>query len=66
VATRTFIVPVERSVALLAGEINHSRKKVAKGWGMADSLILATARSASAKVVTGDRHFEGLPETIMV
>jgi predicted nucleic acid-binding protein len=64
--TRTYLVPVEKTLALLAGEINHSRKKVVKDWGMADSLILATARNASAKVITGDRHFEGLAETIMI
>lgn len=33
---------------------------------MADSIILATARVVSAKVVTGDSHFEGLPEVIIV
>ncbi len=46
--------------------MNHKRKKTIKDWGMADSVILATARSASAKVVTGDRHFGGLPHAIMV
>jgi predicted nucleic acid-binding protein len=64
--TKTYLVPVEKALALLAGEINHSQKKVVKDWGMADSLILATARNAFAKVVTGDRHFEGLAETIMI
>ena len=53
-------------IALLAGELNHSRKKTVKDRGMADSVILATARSASAKGVTGDRHFEGLPDAIIV
>jgi len=66
ITTRTSIVAVDRSIALLAGEINYERKKIKKGWGMADSLVLATARNASAKVVTGDRHFEDLPETIMI
>ncbi|MCL4356196.1 MAG: type II toxin-antitoxin system VapC family toxin [Nitrososphaerota archaeon] len=65
-SARTFVAPVDRSIALLAGELNHRRKKTVKDWGMADSVILATARSASAKVVTGDRHFEGLPEAIIV
>ena len=64
--TKTYLVQIEKSLALLAGEINHGRKLVVKGWGMADSLILATARNAAAKVVTGDRHFEGLAETIMI
>jgi len=52
-SARTFVAPVSRSIALIAGELNHV-------------LILATARSTSAKVVTGDRHFEGLPDAIIV
>ncbi len=66
IATRTSLVPIDRSIALLAGEINYSQKKVAKDWGMADSIILATARSGSAKVITGDPHFRGLPETVLI
>ncbi len=66
VAARTLITPVDRQIALLAGEINHIRKRNVGDWGMADSLILATARRASAKVVTGDKHFEGLPDAIIV
>jgi len=66
VAARTTLTQVDRQVSLLAGEINHDRKAVVKNWGMADSIILATARTASAKVVTGDRHFEGLPDAIIV
>ena len=33
---------------------------------MADSTILATTSAANAKVVTGDRHFEGLPDAIII
>lgn len=65
-SARTLVTPVDRKIAELAGELNHARKKVVKDWGMADSVILATARTASAKVVTGDRHFEGLPDAILV
>lgn len=66
VSARTFVAPVSRSIALLAGELNHARKRIIKGWGMADSVILATARAASAKVVTGDKHFQGLPDVLIV
>ncbi len=66
IAARTSVTPVDRQIALLAGEINHKRKKTKSDWGMADSVILATARSVSAKVVTGDKHFEGLPDVILV
>jgi len=63
--TRASVTPVDRQIALLAGEINHERKSSTRGWGMADSVILATARVASAKVVTGDRHFDGLSDVIL-
>lgn len=60
------MVQVDREVALLAGEINNARKKKVRGRGMADSVILATARRASAKVVTGDRHFEGFAGAVLI
>jgi predicted nucleic acid-binding protein len=38
-----------------------------KGWGMADSMILATARRSRSRIVTGDPHFKDLAEeTIML
>lgn len=66
ITSRTSIASVDRETALLAGELNHERKETIRNWGMADSIILATARIASAKVVTGDRHFEGLSDAIIV
>jgi predicted nucleic acid-binding protein len=66
IAGRTLLAPVDRQIALLAGELNHTLKKTVKDWGMMDSMILATARAGSAKVVTGDAHFTGLPDAIML
>lgn len=66
ITTRTILIPLDRSIALLAGEINYSQKKIRKDWGMADSIILATARSASAKVVTGDPHFKDMPDAVLI
>jgi len=60
------LVPVDREVALRSGELNHERKKAVAGWGMADSVVLTTARVVSAKVVTGDRHFQGLPDVVLL
>jgi len=62
----TTIVPVDKEIAVSAGEINFERKKKVKDWGMSDSIVLATARKASAKVVTGDPHFKDLKESILV
>ena len=65
-SSSTLIVPLDKSIAVLAGEINHSMKRVVKGWGVSDSIILATAKSPSAKVVTGDRHFKEVKEAIFL
>ncbi len=67
VKARTSIVPLEEELARAAGEINFERKKRVKGWGMADSIVLATARSSGSRIVTGDLHFKDLvEETILL
>jgi len=62
----TLIVPLEKNIAILAGEINHTMKRTVKGWGISDSIILATAKSTSTKVVTGDEHFKEVEEAIFL
>lgn len=52
---RCFIIPVSEEIAIEAARIKHSTK-----LALADSLILATAKSVEAKVVTGDHDFKGL------
>jgi predicted nucleic acid-binding protein len=66
IMARTVVTPVDRPIAILAGEINHKRKRTKTDWGMEDSIVLATAGAASAKVVTGDPHFEGLPDALLI
>jgi len=67
-----FIVLKSRTVALdedtaaLAGTINVERKIKVNRWGLADSIILATARLQKANLVTGDQHFSELKEAIMI
>src|SRR3990170_2497394 len=56
------IVDLDFEIAAEAGKIDVEMKKKAKGWGLADSIVLCTARNAKAKVVTGDEHFRGLDE----
>ncbi len=66
ITTRSLLVPIDRSIALLAGEINYLQKKTKKDWGMADSIVLATAKNASAKVITGDPHFKGMSDVVLI
>jgi predicted nucleic acid-binding protein len=62
----TQIVALDFEIAAEAGEIDVHMKKKIQGWGLADSIILCTARAMKGKVITGDRHFKGFKETIMI
>lgn len=62
--SRTLVL--DEDTAALAGIINAERKSKVDRWGLADSIILATARLQKANVVTGDQHFSDLKESIMI
>src|SRR3989344_1400627 len=66
IISQTKIIQLNMELALLAGKINNENKKKIKNWGMADSIILATARINKAKVVTGDEHFRNLDSVMIV
>lgn len=42
----------------------NARKLKLKPPGLFDAIILAIGRSLNAKILTGDQHFENLPETL--
>jgi len=66
ITSSTILVNLTKEIAVKAGEINMTMKARVKGWGIADSIILATAQTENAKVITGDRHFEGIKQTILI
>ena len=53
-------------MAASAGEIDVEMKKKVRGRGLAGSIVLTFARSADARVVTGDEHFREIKEAIMI
>ena len=60
------IVDLDFEIAAEAGKIDVEMKKKAKGWGLADSIVLCTARNAKGKVVTGDEHFREIDDVIFI
>jgi predicted nucleic acid-binding protein len=60
------IVDLDFEIAAEAGRIDVEMKKKARGWGLADSIVLCTARNAKGKVVTGDEHFRETDEVIFI
>lgn len=64
---KTRIIPLDIMIAEKAGILSHERKRAVKRWGLADSIVLATAREHGAKIVTGDEHFRDLAhEALMI
>lgn len=49
-----------------AGILHADIRKKIKDFGMVDCIILVTARKLDAKIITGDPHFKGLKEAILV
>jgi predicted nucleic acid-binding protein len=63
---RSAVAPLDEEKAVEAAKIDVARKKEVRGWGLADSVVLATARELDARVVTGDAHFDGLQDVMMI
>jgi predicted nucleic acid-binding protein len=60
------IVNLDYALSISAAKIDLEMKEKIKNWGMADSIVLTTARQLNAKVVTGDEHFRGLADAVMI
>ena len=60
------ILDLTFDAAMLAGENAVEMRKKVKGWGLADSIVLVHARSASARIVTGDPHFRSVKDAILI
>jgi predicted nucleic acid-binding protein len=52
--------PLDTRVALLAADISRER-----GLAMADAIVYAHARLEDVKLVTSDKHFQGLPGVVL-
>ena len=71
IMSASLTTPVEVEVAMKAGEAflelaERAAKQRRRAPSLFDAIVLATARVYDSKVLTGDEHFEGLPETIPI
>lgn len=48
------------------GKRHAEIKSKIKDFGLVDACILATAEKMNAKILTGDPHFKGLKESVMI
>ena len=61
--SRSAIIALTEEIAVEAAKTDVELKKKITGWGLADSIVLGTARKKRARVLTGDEHFSDLKET---
>jgi len=49
-----------------AGRIHAKMREKNKHIGLIDAILIAMARRHGLKIVTGDQHFKGVPEAILI
>jgi predicted nucleic acid-binding protein len=60
------VINLDFELAITAGKTACEMNKNVKGWGLADAIVLCTARKFRSKVVTGDEHFKDLEEVVFI
>lgn len=66
VGTSTTLAEFSSDIAKAAGQTRQVMRRERPKFGLADAIIFETAKSLRASVVTGDPHFEGLPNTLFL
>lgn len=60
------IYGISMEFAKEAGILHAEIRKKIKDFGMADAFVLLAARKLGAKIITGDPHFKGIKEAVLV
>jgi predicted nucleic acid-binding protein len=63
---KSAIAPLDEPIAVESARIQIKMKKEIDGWGLADSIVYATALLKKAEVVTGDEHFKKLRNVLFI
>ena len=60
------IYGINEEFAKEAGILHAEIRKEIKDFGMADAMVLLTSRKLNAKILTGDPHFKGFKEAMLI
>ncbi len=63
---RSKIVGIDEDFILSFGHLYNEIKKDVRGIGIADIIIMNSARFLNTKILTGDKHFEGFSDSIIL
>ena len=59
-------IQITPEIAKEAGICHAEIHKKIRDFGLIDSLLLILARKLNAKILTGDKHFKGFKEAILI
>ena len=65
------IIPIDKNIAFESAKcylelMEKAKTRKLKAPSLFDAIVLATARTLGAKLVTGDEHFEEINETLWI
>jgi predicted nucleic acid-binding protein len=63
---KSALAPLDEITAVEAAMLTSKLKREIPGWGLADSIVYATALIKKAEVVTGDEHFKKLKNVTFI
>lgn len=66
VISNSKIFSITPAIAKEAGLFHAETRKKIKDFGLVDSLLFTTARKMNAKILTGDAHFKGFKEAVLI
>lgn len=61
IVKRSLIISINEEIALRAADLKHKH-----GLHTVDALIYSSAQAKNLRLVTGDQHFEDLPDVDMI
>jgi len=66
IKSRSTIMGMNEKMILKCGKVYIEERKKKTKFGMADAIILTTAKEINAKILTKDNDFRGLDDVIML
>ena len=60
------VINVNEELSLEAGLLHARMRHIEKDFGLAYAYVLATARKLKSKVLTGDLHFKGVKDAVLI
>jgi len=60
------IISIDEELSKSAGQLHAKMRQTQKDFGLADAFVIALANRLKAKIVTGDPHFKGVNDTVLI